>query len=151
VNKKGYMITPIIFVVFMIIAVIFSFYVSEIDLEMTSSIQTSSRVEKEINNVYEARMNQLNYAKLVAYNQSYEYGYCYNASKSNNGLIDKIDEAMDAKYGEFDWVDGFQEDSQGTKLELNFPEIVVNKTDIILIAAEITTKELLSNKLLDNC
>lgn len=72
-NKKGFMITPLLFIAFMIIAIIYSFYVSDIDNQMAASVEKTAHIEKKINDVYDQRINYLTYAKSAVYSCQFNY------------------------------------------------------------------------------
>jgi hypothetical protein len=66
-GKKGFVITPVIFIAFMLIAITFSFYISDIDSDISQGIQKAAAVEKAVTDIYKYQINQVNYAKLAAY------------------------------------------------------------------------------------
>lgn len=148
-NKKGYMITPLIFVVFMIITIVFTYYVSNIDFEMSESIHTSAMIEKTVSDLREQRINQINYAKMAAYNWSNHPMHQFNASSSNRGLENRIEEEMDLKFGESNWKIKLTSELEGVFLEISLPEIRIDKTDITVLDPEFSTKELLSSQFLN--
>jgi hypothetical protein len=98
-NKRAYMITPIIFIVFLLISVAFSFYVSDIDERFSRSILTSALVDKSISDIYEKQSDQINFVKLTAYNCS--LSYCYPNAET---IIENcINNNLNAKYDDTGW------------------------------------------------
>jgi hypothetical protein len=66
-SKKGFMITPIIFIAFFLIAVIFSFYVSDVDREIAYGVQKGAAVEKGVHDLQKERINQITFVKVSVY------------------------------------------------------------------------------------
>jgi len=98
-NKRAYMITPIIFIAFLLISVAFSFYVLDIDERFSRSILTSALIDKSINDIYEKQSDQINFAKLSAYNCT--LSYCYPSGETI--LENCINNNLDAKYNDTGW------------------------------------------------
>ena len=95
-NKKAYMITPLIFVVFMIIAVIFSFYVSDIDKKNAEGIRSAGMIDKGILEIQKEQINQVNFVKLVTYDCSKTI--CCNSTNLGN-LENCIEQELETIYG----------------------------------------------------
>lgn len=144
-NKKGYMITPMIFIVFMIIAIAYSVYMYDFDSNIVNSIQTSAKIEKGIQQVYETRINQVNFAKLSAYQLSNTY--CYNESGSNTQLENEIEKSLDKRFGGFNWY----VDISGNELSVRLPSGNITTPEISINYTEYSTKELLNTNLLSKC
>ena len=66
-NKKGFFITPIIFIVFFIIAVLFSYHVSGIDNEIAYGIQKTSSIQKGIHDIQKEQLSQIYFVKTAVY------------------------------------------------------------------------------------
>ena len=66
-NKKGFFITPIIFIVFFIIAVLFSYYISGIDNEIAYGIQKTASIEKAMHDIQKEQLSQIYLVKTTAY------------------------------------------------------------------------------------
>ena len=94
-NKKAYMITPLIFVVFMIIAVIFSFYVSDIDKKNAEGIRSAGIIDKGIIEIQKEQINQVNFVKLVTYDCSKTI--CCNSTNLGN-LENCIEQELETIY-----------------------------------------------------
>lgn len=98
-SKKGYMITPIIFIAFLLISVIFSFYVSDIDSQFSHGIITSALISKGVDEIYEKQIDQINLAKLYAYECSKYYCYPNNETALESCISGNLTE----RYGETGW------------------------------------------------
>lgn len=95
-NKKGFFITPIIFIVFFIIAVLFSYYVTGLDKEISYGIQKSASVEKAIHDLQKEQLSQFYFVKTAAYDCAID-NPC-NASIAEqcakNKLIERFGESL---------------------------------------------------------
>jgi hypothetical protein len=127
-NKKGFVITPIIFVAFFLIAMVFSFYVSGIDSDTAKGIQTSATVEKAVLDTYKQQINQINFAKLAAYDCS---GLnCY--SPGNKSTIEScINTKLTSQFNDTRWNTNITSDSGIYRISVNlssFNAININMT-----------------------
>ena len=141
-NKKGYMITPILFIVFFLIAIIFSFYVSQIDADVAQGIRISATIEKGITDTYKLQNEQINFAKLSAYKCSERY--CY--SSGNETLVEYcINKSMNKVYGNLSW------DPELTNTTLEFNLESFNITNINMNSNRIYTKTGLNDLFFEKC
>lgn len=101
VNRKAYLITPIIFIVLFLIAILFALYSSKIDADIAQGIRISASVEKGITDIYKMQIEQTNFAKLSVYNCS--KAFCYNESASNWNLKNCINNSLNSQYGNQSW------------------------------------------------
>lgn len=67
-NKRGFVVAPIIFIVCFLIAVGFSYYVTSIDNEISTGVRTSASIQMGIYEMEKERINQVNFAKISIYN-----------------------------------------------------------------------------------
>lgn len=95
-SKKGFVITPIIFIAFFIIAIVFSSYVANVDREVAYSIRKSSSIEKGVHNIQKAQTNQINFARIATYKCSETN--CYNSSNSSS--VDAIETCVNSSLTE---------------------------------------------------
>ena len=102
-NKKGYMITPIIFITLFIIALMFTLYFSKIDAETAAGIKISATIEKGITDIYKSQNEQINFAKIAAYECSGKY--CYNLTNSTNRtkIENCVNDSLNLMYGNITW------------------------------------------------
>ncbi len=81
-NKKGFIVAPIIFIVFFLIAVVFSFYVSSIDNEIARGIQTSASIQLGIYEIEKGLINQENFVRIAMHENIEEYDIEYNLNNT---------------------------------------------------------------------
>lgn len=126
-NKKGYMITPIIFITLFLIAIIFTLYFSKIDAQTAAGIRVSASVEKGITDVYKLQNEQINFAKLSAYECSEKY--CFNSTTDTNATQIElcINNSLNTQYGNLSWSPDL---ANGTYIYLKFNLSSVNITNI---------------------
>jgi hypothetical protein len=140
-GKKGYMITPIIFIAFLLISVAFSFYVSDIDTRFSDSIVTSSMISKSIDSIYEKQLDQINLAKLYAYSCS--ANYCY--PNKTVALVSCVNSNMTVRYG--NQTGGWNTIiyNQSSKYYINITLNSFNATNINMTSERITISRTLIN------
>ncbi|MDD5182152.1 MAG: hypothetical protein PHC66_03210 [Candidatus Nanoarchaeia archaeon] len=141
-NKRAYLITPIIFITLFLIAIIFTIYLSKIDANTAEGIRTAASIEKGVTDVYKAQIEQINFAKLAAYECSDASGG-YNDSIA--GTIENcINSELNLTYGNFTWNSDITNSTP--KYYLNFNLSAVNITNINMtsnveyIKAELNSK-----------
>ena len=145
-NKKGYMITPILFIVFFLIAIIFSIYVSDIDSDSAQGIRISASIEKGITDIYKMQNEQINFAKLSAYECS--ESQCYNISKET--IIEYcINKSLNKQYGNFSWSPDLINNSNTIYLYFNLNAF--NATNINMNSNRSYTQVRLNNKFFNKC
>lgn len=99
-GKKGYMITPLIFIVFLMITAAFAFYTSRVDNTISDGIKISATVEKGVNEIYKEQLDKEVFVKMAAYDCSKEW--CCKDSASN-GNSTCIAQKLDSAYGNSTW------------------------------------------------
>jgi hypothetical protein len=115
-NKKGFVITPIIFIAFFLIAMVFSFYVSGIDSDTAKGIQTSATVEKAVLDIYKQQINQINFAKLATYDCS--TSNCY--SLDNKSTIEScVNTKLTNQFNDTSWNTNITSESGIYRISVN--------------------------------
>ena len=102
-NKKGFFITPILFVIFLLIAISLYAYNKKLDDILSYEILKSSVVEKGIHEIRKKQINQITYAELLIYKCAEEH--CFNFSNpSNVTLCEKqVEENLTKRFGNNTW------------------------------------------------
>ncbi len=90
-NKKGFVIAPIVFIVMLMIAITFSLYVSSIDREIAKGIRTSSSVQMGIYEIEKELIRQETFVRLAI-------RACFEEN-IENCVDDKLNDAL----GDWDW------------------------------------------------
>lgn len=149
INKKGYMITPIIFITLFLIAVIFTLYESNIDADTAAGIRISASIEKGVTDIYKKQIEQVNFAKLAAYECSQDY--CYNITEglSSPGLRRCINDSLNITYENSTWDISVTNDS--TRYYLNFSLSAFNITNINMSSDRKYVNTELNTKFLNRC
>lgn len=149
-NKKAYMITPIIFIAFLLISVAFSFYVSGMDTKFSKGIMTSASVEKSVNGIYKMQTDQINFVKLMIYNCS-EYN-CYNSSSQNTGLKNCVSNSLTIRYQQNNWsASDININGTSESYNVTFKLSSFNATNINMTSDRITVTRALSSLLNTTC
>ena len=147
-SKKGYMITPIIFIAFLLISVVFSFYVSDLDTKFSKGIMVSASIEKGVNNIYKMQTDQITLAKLFTYNCS--LSYCYNASSpSHTALNNCVNQTLTNRYNQSGWNINTYNQTGKYYIDINLSSF--NATNINMTSDRITIKGELSKDFLKTC
>lgn len=145
-NKKGFVITPLIFIAFMLITVVFAFYISDIDKDFAKGIQISATVEKSILDIYKDQINQINFAKLAAYDCS--NSYCY--SLSNKSIVEScINTKLDNKFNDSNWNTDINSNAGSHYIQVNLSSF--NATNINMSSNRVYEKELLHPAFFNIC
>ena len=145
-NKKGFVITPIIFIAFFLIALIFSFYVSDIDSETAKGIQTAASVEKAVLDIYKLQINQFNFAKLSAYNCS--SSNCY--SSGNESIIEScVNTKLNSQFNDSNWNTDISNNSGIYRIAVNLSSF--NATNINMKSNRVYERGVLHPEFLNKC
>ena len=145
-SKKGFVITPIIFVAFFLIAMVFSFYVSGIDSDTAKGIQTSATVEKAVLNIYKQQINQINFAKLAAYDCS--GSNCY--SSGNESIIEScVNTKLNNQFNDTNWNTNITDDSGIYRIVVNLSSF--NAININMTSNRVNERAILHPALLKIC
>jgi hypothetical protein len=144
-GKKGYMITPIIFIAFLLISVVFALFVSGTDSSYAEGVIAASSVEKSISDIYELQADQINLAKLFAYTCSETF--CYPSNET--GLENCIRNNLTDQYNETGW--GLDVYNQSGKHFLQLKLSSFNATNINMTSDRITIDRVLSKDFLNVC
>ncbi len=149
VTKKGFIITPIIFIAFFIIAILFSFYVSNIDNEISYGIQKSSTIEKGIHDIQKKQINQINFVKTTTYKCSDIT--CYNSSDSSSVTFIKncVEGNLTEKFGIWDW--DYKLINISRTIIFRFNMTSFNATNINMNSNSTIVEGVLHKKLLNIC
>jgi hypothetical protein len=141
-NKKGYMITPILFIVFLLIAMIFSFYVSDIDKANAKSITLSASIDKGVADIYKEQINQFTYAKNLAYDCSEITHY----SAGNESTIETcINNNMTARFNDTSWNSDITNPSSIYTLGINLTSM--KSTNINMTSDRVYLRTVLNSQL----
>jgi hypothetical protein len=126
-NKKGFMITPIIFIALFLIAMVFSFYLSGIDADTSKGMQTAAAVEKGALDIYKKQINQMNFAKLSAYECS--SSNCY--SSANESIIEScVNTKLNNYFNDTNWNTDISNDSGIYRISVNLSSFNVTNINM---------------------
>jgi len=148
-NKRGYMITPIIFITLFLIAIIFTLYFSKIDTQTAAGIRISASIEKGITDVYKAQIEQTNFAKLAAYECSETY--CYNLTDVTNKtkIQDCVNQSLNDMYGNLTWKPSLSNVSAQCYISFNLSAVNITNINMDSDREYITTE--LNSKFFKKC
>lgn len=146
-NTKGFMITPIVFLAFFIIVIVFSAYVTSLDRESAYSIRKSASIEKGVHDIQKAQTNQQIFAKIAAYKCSETD--CYNSSNSSSvdAIKTCVNNSLTEKFKSYNW-DIDISNSSGA-IDLTFNTMPFNASNINMSSNSIRVQELLSKDFLN--
>lgn len=142
--KKGFLITPIVFIIFFLIAVAFSNHILRMDKEISKSIQIVSSIEKGMHEIEKMKIAQISFVKVSTYLCSKEN--CYPNNKSE--IVKCVEENLTKVYGEWDW----NYDIYGSEdifFEFNMTQF--KATDINMTSNSILVKGFVNKKFLNLC
>ena len=159
-NKRAYLITPIIFITLFLIAVIFTLYLSKIDASTAAGIRISASIEKGVTDVYKSQNEQINYAKLSAYACSKTY--CYNltdkANTNKTNIENCVNQSLNDQYGNLTWGPStafapvLSNVSTTCYINFNLSSVnLVNITNINMDSDRVYTKAELNSNFFEKC
>lgn len=148
-NKRAYMITPIIFITLFLIAVIFTLYLSKIDADTAAGIRISASIEKGITDVYKAHIEQVNFAKISTYECSELF--CYNASSGGNktNIENCVNLSLNDMYGNLTWTTSLSNVLTQSYISFNLSSVNITNINMSSDREYITTE--LNDKFLKKC
>jgi len=149
-KKKGFMISPILFIIFFLIAVAFSFYVSGIDKKISYGIQKSSMIEKSVYDIEKKQINQITFAEVATYKCSETN--CYNSSNSSsiNAIKNCTERNLNSTFGNnTNWGYEIQNTSGAFYFKFNMSEFKAISTNMSSNSSTVT--KVLNSELLNKC
>jgi hypothetical protein len=117
-NKKGFMVTPIVFIVLLLVVLVYLFNQSEIDTITKNGITKSMAIDKETYSLEKKQINIINFAKISAYMCSKYYPYPCNKTS----LERCINENLTETFGDNNWNINIAGNNI-IKISLTLPEI----------------------------
>lgn len=112
-NKKGFVVAPVIFIVMLMIAITFSLYVSSIDREIAKGVRTSASIQMGVYEIEKELIRQETFVRLAIH-------------ECNCDKICVEDELNDT-LGDWDWNVKIDENSfQFNSLPINATNINMN-------------------------
>ncbi len=131
-TKKGFMVSPVVFIALFFIAIAFSYYASSIDNKMAYSIKEVSSIEKGNFDIQKKQLVMETFAEAATYKCSQDFPYPCNKTDLENC----VEGDLNSTFGDFNWEFKLSGD-EVIKIELYLPQIKatnINMTsDIIYI------------------